>query len=82
MRKESSVYTSSLERVKTTVEQFFENGSSEVQALLLGMEQLRQVEIAPEMPDISGPWVQLRQLRDSRRLLQNATPVENTEPDE
>jgi len=82
MRKESSVYTSSLERVSTTIEQFFENGSSSVKAVLSGVQELRQVDIAPEMPDISGPWTQLRQLRDSRRLLQSATPVENVEPDE
>jgi len=82
MRNDSGVYTGSLDRVDTTVEQFFENGSSEVQALLLGVAALKQVDIAPEMPDISGPWTQLRQLRDSRRLLQSATPVETVEPEE
>ena len=82
MRNDSSVYKGSLDRVDTTVEQFFENGSSQVQALLLGVAALKQVEIAPEMPDISGPWTQLRQLRDSRRLLQSATPVEIVEPEE
>ena len=82
MRNDSSVYNGSLDRVSTTVEQFFENGSSQVQALLLGVMALTQVDIAPEMPDISGPWTQLRQLRDSRRLLQSATPVEIVEPEE
>lgn len=82
MRNDSGVYNGSLDRVSTTVEQFFENGSSEVQALLLGVTALTQVDIAPEMPDISGPWTQLRQLRDSRRLLQSATPVEIVEPEE
>ena len=82
MRNDSSVYKGSLDRVDTTVEQFFENGSSQVQALLLGVAALKQVDIAPEMPDISGPWTQLRQLRDSRRLLQSATPVEIVEPEE
>lgn len=82
MRNDSNVYVSSLDRVSTTVEQFFQNGSSQVQALLMGIEELRQTDIAPEMPDISGPWTKLRQLRDSRRLLQSATPVENPEPAE
>jgi uroporphyrin-3 C-methyltransferase len=82
MRNDSSVYNGSLDRVSATVEQFFENGSSQVQALLLGVTALTQVDIAPEMPDISGPWTQLRQLRDSRRLLQSATPVEIVEPEE
>jgi len=79
MRNDSGAYTDSLGRVETTVEQFFHNGSSSVQALLLDMAALKQVNIAPEMPDISAPWTQLRQLRDSRRLLQSATPVESEE---
>jgi len=79
MRNDSAVYNSSLERVDATVRQFFKNGSSEVQAVLLETAGLEQVNVAPAMPDISAPWTQLRQLRDSRRLLQSATPVENPE---
>ena len=80
MRNDTSVYSGSLDRVNDTVEQFFQNGSSGVQALLLEVAALKQVNIAPEMPDISAPWTQLRQLRDSRRLLQSASPVESGEP--
>jgi uroporphyrin-3 C-methyltransferase len=80
MRNDTSVYSGSLDRVNDTVEQFFKNGSSEVQALLLEVVALKQVNIAPEMPDISAPWAQLRQLRDSRRLLQSASPVESGDP--
>jgi len=82
MRNDSVAYDGSLDRVDATVKQFFQNGSSEVEALLLGVATLKQVNISPEMPDISGPWTKLRQLRDSRRLLQSATPVENVEPEE
>jgi len=77
MRNDISVYTRSLDRVNDTVQQFFQNGSSEVQALLLEVTALKQINIAPGMPDISAPWTQLRQLRDSRRLLQSAAPVES-----
>ena len=77
MRNDSSAYTGSLERVRGTVEQFFHTGSSAVQAMLLETTKLQQVEIAPAMPDISAPWTQFRQLRDSRRLLQSAQPVAN-----
>jgi len=77
MRNDTSGFMDSLQRVDDTVEQFFKNGSSEVQALLLETAALKQVNIAPEMPDISAPWTKLRQLRDSRRLLQSATPVES-----
>ena len=81
MRNDSEVYSGSLDRVDDTVNQFFENGSSQVQAMLLEIAALKQVNIAPGMPDISGPWTQLRQLRDSRRLLQSATPVESGDSD-
>jgi uncharacterized protein HemX len=77
MRNDSKVYSVSLERVHDTVSRFYKNGSSQVQAILLEVAELKQVDVAPEMPDISGPWTQLRQLRDSRRLLQSATPVES-----
>jgi len=82
MRNDSAVYKSSLERVDSTVRQFFKNGSSEAQAVLLETAGLEQVDVAPAMPDISAPWTQLRQLRDSRRLLQSAKPVENPEPEQ
>ncbi len=81
MRNDSAVYLASLARVDATVRQFFKNGSSEVQAMLLETAGLEQVQVAPAMPDISTPWTQLRQLRDSRRLLQSAPPVDNVEPD-
>ncbi len=79
MRNDSDIYLASLNRVSDTIEQFFHNGSPDVQAALLEVEALRQENIAAEMPDISGPWTQLRQLRDSRRLLQSAAPLENTD---
>jgi uroporphyrin-3 C-methyltransferase len=80
MRDDDSIYTGSLDRVAKTVDQFFLNGSTQVQALLLEVSALKQVDIAPQMPDISAPWTKLRQLRDSRRLLQSATPVEIADP--
>lgn len=81
MRNDAQVYAGSLDRLNDTVEQFYYNGSSEVQAFLLEVATLKQITIAPAMPDISGPWTQLRQLRDSRRLLQSATPVDNGDSD-
>lgn len=75
MRNDSSAYTGSLDRLRGTVEQFFHTGSAAVQTLLLETTKLQQVDIAPAMPDISAPWTQFRQLRDSRRLLQSTQPV-------
>ena len=79
MRNDADVYSAALDRVSDTADQFFQNGSSDVQALLLEISALKQVEIAPAMPDVSAPWTKLRQLRDSRRLLQSATPLKAEE---
>jgi uncharacterized protein HemX len=82
MRKDADGWSRSLERVEETLKQFFQQGSRVTQAYLEDTRQLKAAEIAPPMPDISAPWMQLRQLRDSRRLLQSTTPVEanDTEP--
>lgn len=80
MRNDAGTFAASLARVDATLEQFFENGSSPVQAMLLEVAAMKQVEIAPEMPDVSAAWTQLRQLRDSRRLLQSAPAVESADP--
>ena len=77
MRSDIKAYAGSLDRVSLTVEQFFQGSSSAVQALLHETADLKGINVAPGMPDISAPWTQLRQLRDSRRLLQSATPLES-----
>ena len=77
MRNDARGWNGSLDRFSDTIEQFFSGGSSEVQSMLLEIEALRQVDVKLEMPDISAPWAQLRQLRDSRRLLQSTTPLES-----
>jgi uroporphyrin-3 C-methyltransferase len=76
MRNDAGGWNGSLDRLSDTVEQFFQGDSTAVQALLREITALKQVNIAPQMPDISAPWAKLRQLRDSRRLLQSPTPVE------
>jgi uroporphyrin-3 C-methyltransferase len=76
MRHDAGIYVGSLDRIGTTVEQFFNVGSPAVQALLHETAALKGVNLEPDLPDISAPWAQLRQIRDSRRLLQTAAPVE------
>jgi len=74
MRRDAAAYTASLQRVSSTLEQFFEPGNGGVRAMQDGVAALQRIDIAPAMPDISAPWLQLRQLRDSRRLLRSAPP--------
>jgi len=77
MRSDATTYINSLDRVGQSVEQFFQVGDPAVKILLLETADLKGINLAPAMPDISAPWTQLRQLRDSRRLLQSAAPVES-----
>jgi hypothetical protein len=51
-------------------------GAPSVQALLRENADLKGINVEPDLPDISAPWAQLRQIRDSRRLLQTVAPVE------
>lgn len=81
MRNDADTWNRSLNRVEDTIGQFFQQDASGVQAFLADVAGLNQVDIARSMPDISAPWNQLRQLRDSRRLLQSATPVEAEPPE-
>jgi uroporphyrin-3 C-methyltransferase len=76
MRNDAEGWNRSLQRVEDTLNQFFKTGASNVESFLHDTNGLKQVSIAPQMPDISAPWTQLRQLRDSRRLLQSAPAVE------
>lgn len=76
MRSDVDAYATSLDRVSATVTQFLQPGSAPAEVLKVQIAYLRGVNIAAEMPDISAPWRQLRQLRDSRKLMHSATPVE------
>ena len=79
MRQDGAAYQRSLRRFDDTLNRFFENGASPVQNLLQKLASLQLVEVSPVMPDISAPWTQFQQLRDSRRLL-NSPPAVKAEP--
>lgn len=80
MRNDTDGWQRSLTRVEETLKQFFLMNARLTQEYLGASSDLKRAEVAPAMPDISAPWLQLRQLRDSRRLLQSTTPVEPAEP--
>jgi len=75
MRNDAAAYTAALERVARTLGQFFDRSASSVNDMSEQIRILQQTDIAPPLPDISAPWTQLQQLRDSRRLLQRVAPA-------
>jgi uroporphyrin-3 C-methyltransferase len=80
MRNDAEAFEVSLQRVNQTVKRYFENGAESVQSMLQDIASLQLVEVSPAMPDISAPWSQLRQLRDSRKLLKDTPPLNAPPP--
>jgi len=80
MRNDGEAYKQSLQRFSDTLNKFFENGAAAVQKQIQELASLQLAEVSPAMPDISGPWTQLQQLRDSRRLLNSAPAVKTVPP--
>ena len=52
-RKQGS-YTGSLEKAEGWIGTYFEAKDATTQALLRGIGELKQINVNPEMPDISG----------------------------
>ncbi|GGK84289.1 uroporphyrinogen-III C-methyltransferase [Amphritea balenae] len=71
-RKQKS-YQNSLTKAQSWVSTYFEQNHSNTQALLKALKGLEEVEVAPEMPDISGSLAALKgYLKDMRKLKEGA----------
>jgi uroporphyrin-3 C-methyltransferase len=65
VRRDQPGFRDSLERSKSTLARWFEQDSA-LQATVGRIGALQSVAIDPELPDISGPWSDLRLLRAMR----------------
>ena len=54
LQKNQTVFDLSLEKATAWTSTYFEEGDAATQALLRGLNELKALRIAPEMPDISG----------------------------
>ena len=54
LQKNQTVFDLSLEKATVWTSTYFEEGDAATQALLRGLNELKALRIAPEMPDISG----------------------------
>lgn len=71
-RKQGS-YIASLEKAQKWVGTYFEQNHSNTQALLKALKELEQVQVAPQMPDISGSLTTLKDyLQQMRKLKEGA----------
>ncbi|MCV6612664.1 MAG: uroporphyrinogen-III C-methyltransferase [Amphritea sp.] len=71
-RKQGS-YIASLDKAQKWVGTYFEQNHSNTQALLKALKELEQVQVAPQMPDISGSLTTLKDyLQQMRKLKEGA----------
>ncbi len=74
MRNDAAAWKLSLESVRDSMVSRYAAGSEPVVDALHRIEQLQDIELAGETPDISAPWRQLKLLREGRA---GSTPVPN-----
>lgn len=67
MRHDQQAWDAALKRVGDVLDRWFDASSSDFQSARDEVAALSQVKIAPELPDISAPWTQLRVIREARR---------------
>lgn len=64
MRRDANEYQMALQRTRATLERWFEPRDRGTQASLQALASAAELDIDPELPDISGPWTRLRALRE------------------
>jgi len=69
LQRKPRSYLNSLEKAEGWVGTYFEQDHSNTQALLKALQQLKQVEVAPQMPDISGSLTTLKSYLQQMRKL-------------
>ena len=65
MRRDQAAFHHSLDRVRESIETWFEPGDEEYQAAMAGLQSLAAVRIEVDVPDITAPWSTLRLLRNA-----------------
>lgn len=66
MRHDQSAWEDALERASRVLERWFDPSSGAYRAVHEEVEALSELNIDPELPDISGPWAQLQNIRQAR----------------
>ena len=73
LQRKPESYLNSLTKAQQWVGTYFEQNHSNTQALLKALKELEQVEVAPEMPEISGSLTELKSyLQQMRKLKEGA----------
>jgi uncharacterized protein HemX len=65
MRKDQEVFRSSLLRADASLQEWFEPEAEALTSARVSLEQLLELNISPQMPDISGAWTTLNMIEVS-----------------
>jgi uncharacterized protein HemX len=65
LRRQQQAYSAALERLSDNVQRWFDPTAPGWQAAMDILGELKPLDIAPSMPDISAPWTALQALRGS-----------------
>ncbi len=66
MRREQGAFRNSLEQVRVTLSTWFDSGDGAYQSAIRDINELLELEIELDVPDISAPWATIRLVRESR----------------
>lgn len=69
LQRQQGTYLNSLDKAENWIGTYFEASDSTTKALLKSIAELKQVEVAPQLPDISGSLTTLKKyLQEMRKL--------------
>ena len=66
MRREQEAFRNSLEQVRETLSTWFDSGDGAYQSAIRDINELLELDIELDVPDISAPWATIRLVRESR----------------
>jgi len=77
MRRDESAYRAALGRVQESLDTWFDTADASVQSASREINDLKELDIEVDIPDISAPWATLSLVREGRSRATALTPVEN-----
>jgi len=66
MRRDEAAFSAALDRVEESLSAWFDEDSASFKSVSDEIGSLREIDVEPEVPDITGPWSTLRLLRSAR----------------
>lgn len=72
LKEEQALFEASLDKALTLIDGYYDTSRSETQSVIERLEALKQTQVTPELPDISGSQQALSEFIDNRYQSRNA----------